>query len=104
MKIFSVEQYVTACNGNLNDALILIDVLEEGWFVPENHFFPLSFYELEANTKVDPALYLECFTRLQRKFGVDFKASRSDSGLKKMALFAFDRALVIALIELYANV
>jgi hypothetical protein len=103
MKVFSLQQYITACNGKTSDALILIDVLEEGWYVPENHFFPLWFNEIETNTKVDPVEYLKCFDRIKSRFGIDFKASRSDQEFKKMVLFAFDRELVLALIELYSN-
>jgi hypothetical protein len=103
MKAFSVQQYIKACKGNLSDALILIDVLEEGWFIAQNHFFPLWFEELEANTKVDPVEYMACFKRIKERFAIDFKASRSDEEFEKMVLFAFDRLVVLALIEIYAN-
>ena len=104
MKAFSLQQYITACNGKVNDALILIDVLEEGWYVPENHFFPLWFHELETNTKVDPAEYLQCFERIKSRFGIDYKASRSDPEFNKVVLFAFDRQALLNIIDLYANV
>ena len=103
METFTLQQYVTACNGNADDALVLIDILDEGWNVPADHFYPLWFEEIETNTKVDQAQYLKCFEKIKSRFGIDYKASRSDEDFEIMALFAFDRDLVIALIDLYAN-
>jgi hypothetical protein len=103
MEAFTMQQYVTACNGNTNDALVLIDILDEGWCIPQNYFFPLWFEEIETNTKVDPSEYMKCFDRIKSRFGIDYKPSRSDEDFEIMALFAFDLPLVIALIDLYAN-
>jgi hypothetical protein len=103
METFTLQQYVTACNGNVNDALVLIDILDEGWNVPEDHFFPLWFKEIETNTKIHSSEYMGCFERIKSRFGINFKASRSDEDFEIMALFAFDLPLVIALIDLYAN-
>jgi hypothetical protein len=99
----TVGQVIAACNGKDNYSLVLMEILNEGWNVPENHFFPLWFHEIKAYTNLDHSEYLECFESIKSKFGIDFKASRSDPEFKDMALFAFDRALVIALIDLYAN-
>jgi hypothetical protein len=100
----SIEQIVKACNGNENDALILVDILQEGWYVPDDEFFPVHYSDLEEMTSVPRIKYAQIFNRLENKFGVKQKSTAGDPDRERFIRLAFSRDTVISLIDLYANV
>lgn len=100
----SLEQVVKACNGNQNDALILVDILQEGWYVPDDEFFPVHYSDLEEMTSVPRIKYAQIFNRLENKFGIKQKSTAGDPDRERFIRLAFSRDTVITLIDLYANV
>jgi hypothetical protein len=100
----SIEQIVKSCNGNENDALILADILQEGWYVPEDEFFPVHYSDLEETTSVARIKYAQIFNRLENRFGVKQMSTSCDPDRECFIRLSFNRDTVISLIDLYANV
>lgn len=104
LKIASFDEVLKACNDNENDALILIDVLEEGWYVPEYEFFPVHYDDLEELTKVPRIKYAQIFNRLESRFGLQLKSTSGDPDRESFIRLAFNLDEIINLIQLYCYV
>jgi hypothetical protein len=104
LKIASFNEVLKACNHNENDALILIDILEEGWYVPENEFFPVHYDDLEELTNVPRIKYAQIFNRLESRFGLQQKSTSCDPDRESFIRLAFNLDEIINLIQLYCYV
>ena len=101
---YTLEQVVAACDGRTNDALVLIEFIEEGWYLPPYYYFPVIFEFLQEDVKVHRSEFLDVFRRLESRFDIKRKPFRSEPDEETQTRFGFDLQLVITLIDLYSNV